>query len=273
MNHAQLRQLIKGLIFQSPRQDLVENIRSSLLLEFENNLKSEKGKWERQFMQLKDDHDQALADLKAEMELKECASQQVKFNEVLAKAIEEKEKEFEKSKLCPQDQEELDLLRKKLKNYESLKDKNAQLESELKELKVQRRVPTIGGMAESTMTASVFAVPPENGGIGMSQSMVKNMAKGNVSVSSVDRGQTVMVVWNQEYGKYTIYTEGGLLLHFLHSDSYHGLGLSDSAANKKLYVTAEVVEKEYCQARKAENRFRVPQGTKFYRVKCKPVVF
>ena len=30
---------------------------------------------------------------------------------------------------------------------------------------------------------------------------------------------------------------------------------------------------EYFQAKKAQNRFGVPQGTKFYRVKCKPVSF
>ena len=36
------------------------------------------------------------------------------------------------------------------------------------------------------------------------------------------------------------------------------------------YTSAEVVDKEYCQAKKSENRFRVPQGTKFYRVRCKP---
>ena len=235
-------------------------------------MKSEKSKWERQFIQLKDDHEQAIAELKAEMELKDVATQQVKFNEALAKAIEEKEKEFEKSKLSSEDQKELDLLRQKMKEYDSLRTKNERLEMELAEAKVSRVHTIPGTMVQSSMTASVFAVPPENG-TNMTQSMVSNMAKGNVSIASVDRGQTVMVVWNEDHNKYIIYTEGGLLLHFLHSDSYQALGLNDSSSNRKRYVTAEVVDKEYCQARKAENRFRVPQGTKFYRVKCKPVVF
>ncbi len=66
-----------------------------------------------------------------------------------------------------------------------------------------------------------------------------------------------------------IYTEGNSLFHFLHSDSVVPLGLSPSIVPRKQYITAEVVDKEYCQARKPENRFKVPQGTKFYRVRCK----
>ncbi len=68
-----------------------------------------------------------------------------------------------------------------------------------------------------------------------------------------------------------IYTEGNPHFHFLHSDSASPLGLSPSLVPRKQYVTAEVFDKEYCQAKKSENRFRVPQGTKFYRVRCKPL--
>ena len=71
------------------------------------------------------------------------------------------------------------------------------------------------------------------------------------------------------FSNYMIYTEGNPLFHFLHSDSVIPLGLSSTLVPRKQYISAEVVDKEYCQARKAENRFKVPQGTKFYRVKCK----
>ena len=46
--------------------------------------------------------------------------------------------------------------------------------------------------------------------------------------------------------------------------------MRNSPTGKRI-VTAEVVDKEYCQAKKSQNRFGVAQGTKFYRVKCKPV--
>ena len=36
------------------------------------------------------------------------------------------------------------------------------------------------------------------------------------------------------------------------------------------WVLGEIVDKEYCQAKKTANRFKVPIGTKFYRVKAIP---
>ena len=135
------------------------------------------------------------------------------------------------------------------------------------------------------MVNSVMAVQHETP-VNMTKSMCNNLKSGKISVTSVDRGETVMVVWNEDHNNYAIYTEpsAGLLLHFLHSDSLASLGLTNSAvgnnnggdinclsASRKLFATGEVIDKEYCQAKKAENRFKVPQGTKFYRVKCRPV--
>ena len=132
----------------------------------------------------------------------------------------------------------------------------------------------------STMGTSVMTVPSESNG-GMSRSVNKFMS-GKISVTSVDKGDTVMVVWNEDHNNYVIYTEpsAGLIMHFLHSECLLSLGLTpsssttsnggDSGSPRKLFSTGEVIDKEYCQAKKAENRFRVPQGTKFYRVKCKP---
>ena len=38
-------------------------------------------------------------------------------------------------------------------------------------------------------------------------------------------------------------------MHFLHTESRAGLELVDQAGNRKKHITAEVVEKEYCQVR------------------------
>ena len=137
-------------------------------------------------------------------------------------------------------------------------------------------------MVSSTMGTSVMAVPQDSN-TNMTKS-VNKLKSGKISVTSVDKGDIVMVVWNEEHNNYVIFTEpnAGLLMHFIHSDSLSSLGLtpahSVSTSNgsstcqnssRKLFSTGEVIDKEYCQAKKAENRFRVPQGTKFYRVKCK----
>ena len=134
-------------------------------------------------------------------------------------------------------------------------------------------------MTTSTMGASVMTVPSESS-TNMTKSVNQKLKSGKISVTSVDKGDTVMVVWNEDHNNYVIYTEpsASLIMHFLHSDSLSLLGLmpSNSVANngsdinsRRLFSTGEVTEKEYCQAKKAENRFKVPQGTKFYRVKCK----
>merc|ERR1711992_184668 len=93
---------------------------------------------------------------------------------------------------------------------------------------------------------------------------------GRVSVSSAEAGDLVLVVWSDEFSNYQIYHEGPAL-HFLHTESLSLLALVDQQGGRRRHLTAEVAEKEYCQAKKAENRFRVKQGTKFYRVKCKLV--
>ena len=92
-------------------------------------------------------------------------------------------------------------------------------------------------------------------------------------MTSVERGEIVLIVWSEQHSHYSIYHEGRVL-HFLHSESVEALCLGaggDQTTAPRQYTTAEVVDKEYCQARKPQNRFRVAQGTKFYRVKCKPV--
>ena len=103
----------------------------------------------------------------------------------------------------------------------------------------------------------------------LTRSMTSLISNGKVSVTSAEKGEIVLVVWSDMYTNYAIYHEGSIL-HFLHMESVDQLGLGmDNGAPRKKTITAEVVEKEYCQARKPGNRFKVPMGTKFYRVKCK----
>ena len=63
----------------------MESIRSAIALEYDNNLRAERSKWERQMVQLRDDHEQALIEIKSKQKLRDSAEQQVLFNEALAK--------------------------------------------------------------------------------------------------------------------------------------------------------------------------------------------
>ena len=150
--------------------------------------------------------------------------------------------------------------------------KNAQLESELREANQKLANSMLCSIAVET-DESLKQLQEENRQLRdqLTRSMTSLITTGKVSVLSAERGEIVLVVWSDVYSNYSIYHEGSIL-HFLHTESVESLGLSlERGVPRKIQITAEVVEKEYCQARKPENRFRVPQGTKFYRVKCKPI--
>lgn len=90
-----------------------------------------------------------------------------------------------------------------------------------------------------------------------------------VSVLTCSAGDVVLLCFDEGHQNYVLFVLGPVL-HFLHTDCLETLGLQTApGAIRKGWVLAEVLEKEYCQARKSQNRYRVPAGTRFYRVKCK----
>jgi len=62
-------------------------------------------------------------------------------------------------------------------------------------------------------------------------------------------------------------------LYFLNSDCWEELGLTKdpkvSGPTTKNWALGYITEKEYCQAKKEQNRFRVSLGTRFYRVRVR----
>nr|CAD7571113.1 unnamed protein product [Timema californicum] len=96
--------------------------------------------------------------------------------------------------------------------------------------------------------------------------------KTEISKPCCNAGDSVLVVWDENHRNYTILQEGNTL-YFLHSDCLETMDLKPGCDGMptRLYSTGEVLNKEYCQAKKSENRYRVPKGTKFYRVKVRPL--
>ncbi|KAH9489904.1 hypothetical protein Btru_056440 [Bulinus truncatus] len=104
----------------------------------------------------------------------------------------------------------------------------------------------------------------------MSVPKLKESSNDKVSIRGCDKGDIVLLCLDERHDQYVVFTVG-TNLHFLHSESLECLGLqTGSDVCRKSWILAEVVDKEYCLAKKPNNRFRVPQGTCFYRVKCKP---
>ena len=108
-------------------------------------------------------------------------------------------------------------------------------------------------LSEMTMTAST-----------------RSVVQDKVSITSCNTGDLALFCLDERHDQYVVFTIGSTL-HFLHSECIEPLGLqSNPSENRKSWVLAEITEKEYCQAKKPQNRFKVPLGTKFYRVKAKP---
>ncbi|XP_028659355.2 LOW QUALITY PROTEIN: RB1-inducible coiled-coil protein 1 [Erpetoichthys calabaricus] len=106
----------------------------------------------------------------------------------------------------------------------------------------------------------------------MSQSMssVSSRHSEKIAIRDFQVGDLVLIILDERHDNYVLFTVGPTL-YFLHSESLTALDLkSASGSPRRPWVLGKVMEKEYCQAKKAQNRFKVPLGTKFYRVKAVP---
>ncbi|KAJ0181720.1 hypothetical protein K1T71_002442 [Dendrolimus kikuchii] len=98
------------------------------------------------------------------------------------------------------------------------------------------------------------------------------LAGGTLSLSSCLPGHTVMVMWDPAHVNYTIMQEAPLM-YFVHNDCLSALDLSIQVKNeseRRLYAIATVESKEYCYAKKSGNRYSMPRGARFYRVRVRP---
>ncbi|XP_068196812.1 RB1-inducible coiled-coil protein 1 [Antennarius striatus] len=106
----------------------------------------------------------------------------------------------------------------------------------------------------------------------MSQSMssVSSRHSDKIAIRDFQVGDLVLIILDERHDNYVLFTVGPTL-YFLHSESLTALDLKPATGTtRRPWVLGKVMEKEYCQAKKAQNRFKVPLGTKFYRVKAVP---
>jgi len=212
-------------------------------------------------------------EIKKSEKLRNGAEKQVMFNEAIRKAVDEKDRQIEELEnrllITRGNQERTQFSDLELQLGE-VSRKNAQLESELREAE-QRMTSSMSCSIAPVREDTVRQLQQENKQLKdqLSKSMTTAINNDKVSITSADRGDIVLVVWSEAHSNYSIYQEGSTL-HFLHTDCLDQLGLGvERGVPRKKYSVAEVVEKEYCHAKKPENRFRLPQGTKFYRVRCR----
>ncbi|XP_075992089.1 autophagy-related 17 isoform X2 [Anticarsia gemmatalis] len=98
------------------------------------------------------------------------------------------------------------------------------------------------------------------------------LSTGTLSLSSCLPGHTVLVLWEPSHHNYTVLQEASVM-YFVHSDCLPALGLSIQVKNeseRKLYAVATIESKEFCYAKRNGNRYGMPQGSRFYRVRVCP---
>ncbi|XP_053960571.1 RB1-inducible coiled-coil protein 1 [Anastrepha ludens] len=102
-------------------------------------------------------------------------------------------------------------------------------------------------------------------------------------LDSCNKGDIVFVVWSVRHNQYMV-VQDSPVLYFVHGDSLSAMNLrmplpapSESTTLENMllpvpyYAIGRVVDREYCQAKKDENRYRVSKGTRFYRIKLAPL--
>jgi hypothetical protein len=109
--------------------------------------------------------------------------------------------------------------------------------------------------------------------------LLNRSSSANISVSSVAIGTNVLFVWSVEHNAYAVHHSNPRLdpqHYFLHRDSAEAVGVavnlkSRSCIKSKSYFAAEVTDKEKCVTNKPGNKLGLELGTKFCRVKCRPI--
>lgn len=133
------------------------------------------------------------------------------------------------------------------------------------------------------MNIQFFSSSADIVSIGSSKSTATNTrprfcSKKCVRVESCEKGDTVLVIWNEQLCRYTI-VQDSQYTHFLAEDSHPSFNLPVPSTKdilfeniqKPMFFFGTVIEKQYCMVKKEGTRYRVPNGTKFWRIKVKPM--
>uniref|UniRef100_A0A0N5A3D8 ATG11 domain-containing protein n=1 Tax=Parastrongyloides trichosuri TaxID=131310 RepID=A0A0N5A3D8_PARTI len=90
--------------------------------------------------------------------------------------------------------------------------------------------------------------------------------KAMISLQDIHEGCTVLIMWNPTYDAYLLSCSTNSL-YFVKESSVERLGLSNTNASQRRHsMIATVSGSEKCQIRRENNRYKLPVGTKFYRV-------
>uniref|UniRef100_A0A670I542 RB1-inducible coiled-coil protein 1 n=1 Tax=Podarcis muralis TaxID=64176 RepID=A0A670I542_PODMU len=257
----------------------VESSASSLVAELQEKLQEEKVK----FLEQLEEHEKRKNEEMQNIRTSLTAEQQTTFNTVLTREKMKKENIIndlsDKLKAIIQQQErDKDLIESLSEDRACLLEEKKKLEEELNKLRSSNFVPPAclpppsepPGACAADFTAETERLTSDTTEEGKMDSTLETTL---YFLSSFQVGDLVLIILDERHDNYVLFTVSPTL-YFLHSESLAALDLKPgecaSGASRRPWVLGKVMEKEYCQAKKAQNRFKVPLGTKFYRVKAVP---
>ncbi|XP_031622941.1 RB1-inducible coiled-coil protein 1 isoform X2 [Contarinia nasturtii] len=99
-----------------------------------------------------------------------------------------------------------------------------------------------------------------------------------ISVSLCEVGVNVLIIFNEQLSRFVI-VQDSPIIHFLEEDSHTFFNLPVPTRNeekfenvqKAPYYIGVVTEKQFCLVKREGTRYRVPIGTRFYRIKVRPL--
>lgn len=222
-------------------------------------------------MELKEQAEKAQENALRNFKTTVTAEQQTIFNEAISRITAEKDKVIQELKLQLESaNKENETLSAKL-NQPTSPVSPTSLPADLRRSVWERSV-------SGSMTESVVVSPLNE----QSTTTIKNEASTSTvpGVDNVDRisfltcavGDLVLLTYDQRLENYLAFTTSSAL-YFLNTDCWEDFGIKkELAESKRNWILGRVLEKEYCQAKKKNNRFNVAVGAKFYRIKVKPWV-
>uniref|UniRef100_A0A2K6T511 RB1-inducible coiled-coil protein 1 n=1 Tax=Saimiri boliviensis boliviensis TaxID=39432 RepID=A0A2K6T511_SAIBB len=257
---------LENQIAKSPAIDSTREDSSSLVAELQEKLQEEKAKFLEQLEEQEKRKNEEMQNVRTSL----IAEQQTNFNTVLTREKMRKENIIndlsDKLKNTMQQQErDKDLIESLSEDRARLLEEKKKLEEEVSKLRSSSFVPSpYVAAAPELYGACAPELPADEGRV--DSAMETSMMSVHFQV-----GDLVLIILDERHDNYVLFTVSPTL-YFLHSESLPALDLKPgegaSGASRRPWVLGKVMEKEYCQAKKAQNRFKVPLGTKFYRVKA-----
>uniref|UniRef100_A0AAY5E874 RB1-inducible coiled-coil protein 1 n=1 Tax=Electrophorus electricus TaxID=8005 RepID=A0AAY5E874_ELEEL len=251
---------------------------SSLDSALQQRLEEEKASLRARLELMEKQKNEELQNMKTSL----IAEQQTNFNTVLTREKMKKEQIINElsenlKKVTQQQEKDKGLIETLSEDRASILQEKKQLEEELNRLRCTALVSS-SFFTSNPVPVSLFYATPTHDDCAeyksktMSQSMssVSSRHSEKIAIRDFQVGDLVLIILDERHDNYVLFTVAPTL-YFLHSESLSALDLKPAAgATRRPWVLGKVMEKEYCQAKKAQNRFKVPLGTKFYRVKAVP---